>query len=70
MALQSLACSRLRLLAPSLRSVRLATPCFNRQPFRAARPFSVTAQMLEKKYMEEHDWIELHSDGKTGALSA
>ncbi|KAF2011388.1 hypothetical protein BU24DRAFT_279982 [Aaosphaeria arxii CBS 175.79] len=33
-----------------------------------ARLFTVTAPALEKKYTEDHEWIDISADGKTATL--
>ncbi|KAF9700776.1 hypothetical protein EKO04_001736 [Ascochyta lentis] len=39
-----------------------------RQTAQMPRLFTVSAQLKEKKYTEDHEWIELSADGKTCTL--
>ncbi|KAK5167581.1 glycine cleavage system H-protein subunit [Saxophila tyrrhenica] len=52
-------CSR-----PQFQRLRTQKPAF--KP--AVRSFTASTRAWEKKYTEDHEWIELSSDGKTGTI--
>ncbi|KAJ9604184.1 glycine cleavage system H-protein subunit [Cladophialophora chaetospira] len=60
-AVTKLATTKIALPRSSLRSNLLRW----QQP---QRPFSARSPLLVKKYTEDHEWIELDSDGKTGTI--
>ncbi|KAI9676629.1 MAG: glycine cleavage system H-protein subunit [Trizodia sp. TS-e1964] len=60
---------------PALRTpsrVRTKPPpcniCKTLTPRPSLRPFSASASTREKKYTEDHEWIELSADGSTGTI--
>ncbi|KAL1589878.1 hypothetical protein WHR41_01088 [Cladosporium halotolerans] len=60
-----------RAFARSLTSqsfARCARPQVLRLRAPASRTFAASARAFEKKYTEDHEWIELSSDKKTGTI--
>lgn len=51
--------------APRPFACRSAAPAWSKQSF---RQFSASAAIWEKKYTQDHEWVELAADGKTFTL--